>query len=161
MREGDLEAPCNFGKRAPDTRVPRTSPWCASLMEPEWTLKSSAELRHITFSDPSLSECDCSRYPSSSNALLFHTHLNQNCTFCDIRRASKHDFFIRISIRMRLFTPRLEVPTMAFYYTSQSECDFTPHVLYSVERRFRTPPKQNYMREGRTSQNHSVFSSMS
>ena len=60
-------------------------------------------------------------HPPSFETLLFipsksywHTPLNQNYTFCDIRRASKHDLFTHLSVRIRLFTPRLEVPTMAF-----------------------------------------------
>ena len=56
----------------------------------------------MTFSYTSQSELHVLRHPTSFETLRFHTHLNQNYTFCDIRRASTH-FFIHLSITIALF----------------------------------------------------------
>ena len=79
--------------------------------------------------------------------MLFHTPLNYNCTFCDIRRASKHDFFLHppnqnctfcdirqaskhhdffiyLLIRFALFATPDELRNSAFSHSSQSQFRF-------------------------------------
>ena len=93
MREGDLEASCH----TPACQEP--SPWRASLTEPEWTLKSSAELRSITL----------------------HTPLNHNYTVYVIYRPSENYFCTPLSIKIILFATSAELRNMTSSHTSQSE----------------------------------------
>ena len=94
--------------------------------------------------------------------MIFFTHLSTRTALFATLAELRHMIFSHTSkseCDFLLLALRSQ-PWHFYHHTSQSECDFTPHASYSVERRFHTPPTQNYVREGRKFRNHSVFSIM-
>ena len=101
------------------------------------------------FSYPSQSELHFLHHTWSSEVILFHTPLNQNCTFCITHGNLKEDFFTPLRDEMLGFGPNLRSPKWTDSWTAKM-CDPSRLDIFScAAREVRTTRFSGYITPAR------------